>query len=120
MVGRLVQVGRFAELSFKRRGRPHAMTPRQTLVYLAVIRWERAYYPARPYRLIELMHFLRADAITTAFALKLNGWQRDRVRETRFNRRQLRTWWIPPNGRPIRRRRRGRPSFSDLLHPATL
>lgn len=93
------------------------MTRHQIHTFLAVVRWQRVYFPRRPYRLATLMHALSADAATTALALKLTGWRRDLVRATRRNRRQLTTWWVPPNGWPAKRRRRGRPSFADLFAP---
>ena len=95
------------------------MTRHQTRTFLAFVRWQRRFTPTRPYRLIELMRILRADAATTALALKLNSWQLQKLRETRRNRRQLTTWWVPPGGRLIPCRRRGRPSFADLLYPNT-
>lgn len=95
------------------------MTRHQTRTFLAFVRWQRRFTPTRPYRLIELMRVLRADAATTALALKLNSWQLQKLRETRRNRRQLMTWWIPPGGRLMPCRRRGRPSFADLLYPNT-
>ena len=93
------------------------MTQHQIRTFLALVRWQRMRHPRSPYPLFEVMRALRADAATTALALKFNGWQRDRLRATRSNRRQLTTWWVPPNGQPVKRRRRGRPSFADLLSP---
>ena len=91
------------------------MTRNQARILVAVSRWQRNRRPRRPHRLIYLMRILRADAATTALALKINGWYRDQVRSTENSRRKLITWWIPPNGRPANRRRRGRPSYSDLF-----
>jgi hypothetical protein len=92
------------------------MTPNQVRTIVAVSTWQRTHTPCRPYRLIELMRVLRADAMTVALALRLHNWTPDRVRVTRQNRRQLTTWWIPPNGKPIARRRRGRPSYAELFN----
>lgn len=91
------------------------MTRHQIRTFLAVNQWQRTHVPRKPCRLIELMRVLGIDAGTLALALNMNGWTRDRVRVTRQNRRQLITWWVPPNGVPVPRRRRGRPSFADLF-----
>jgi hypothetical protein len=93
------------------------MTTHQLRTFLAVTQWQRSLAPRRPYRMVELMHVHRTDAATIALALNMNGWTPDKVRTTRQNRRQLTTWWIPPNGKPAARRRRGRPSFADLFAP---
>lgn len=94
------------------------MTTNRIQAVVAVADWQRVTKPSRPYRIVDFVKALRIDAATAAFALKLNGWHRDRVRMTRMNRRQLETWWIPPNGRPLTRRRRGRPSYTDLFNQA--
>lgn len=91
------------------------MTQHQILAYLAVGRWQRTRAPRRPYRLTELMRAFDIDAATLALALRLHNWTPDKVRATRNNRREQRTFWVPPNGKPVPRRRRGRPSFADLL-----
>jgi hypothetical protein len=92
------------------------MTTNRIRAIVAIADWQHTHNPVRPYRLHELMRALRIDSATAAFALKLNGWHRDRMRETRMNRRQLTTWWIPPNGKSLKPRRRGRPSYIDLLN----
>jgi len=65
------------------------MTTNRIKAIVAIADWQQTHNPARPYRLHELMRALRIDSATAAFALKLNGWHRDRMRETRMNRRQL-------------------------------
>ena len=91
------------------------LTPHQVDTFLAVARWQASVTPLRPIRLRDLKATIPADDATIALALKLKGWTRDPVRTTRNNRRQLQTWWVPPGNR-IKRRRRGRPSFADLLY----
>jgi hypothetical protein len=67
--------------------------------------------------LVELTRAFNVDAATAAFVLRLHGWTRDPVRVTRHNRRELHTFWVPPDGKSVPRRRRGRPSFTDLFPP---
>jgi hypothetical protein len=93
------------------------MTPHQIRTYLAVGQWQRTHNPHKPHRMIDLMRVLSADAMSLALALNMTGWTRDPVRLTSNNRRQLQTYWIPPDGKPVSRRRRGRPSFADLFSP---
>lgn len=93
------------------------MTANQIRTLIAIHNWQRTGIPHRPYRLVELMKLFRADAAATALVLRLSGWRKDRIRQLRRNRRHSTTWWIPPGGRPLIRRRRGRPSFADLLTP---
>ena len=87
------------------------MTRHQIRTYLAVAQWQRANHLRRSYRLFELMRVFRVDATTLALTLRLHNWTRDSLRITQQNRRQLQTWWVPPNARRMDRRRRGRPSF---------
>lgn len=94
------------------------MTIHRIQAIAAVTEWQHSNAPVRPYRMTELMDVLGIDAATVAFALKLNGWYRDRIRVTRENRRRLESWWIPPGGDPIKRRRRGRPDYFDFFNPA--
>lgn len=91
------------------------MTRNQLRVFAAIFKWHRSHH--RPCRIADLVKRLDSDPVTVSLALKLTGWRRDRVRITRNKRRQLQTWWIPPNGQPIQRRRRGRPSIAELLYP---
>jgi hypothetical protein len=91
------------------------MTQHQIRAYLTVGQWQRTHAPRRPYRLVELMRAFDIDAATLALALRLLNWTPDKVRATRQNRRRLTTYWIAPNCNPVTRRRRGRPSFADLL-----
>lgn len=94
------------------------MTMHRIQAIVAVAQWQRETTPTRPYRIAELVNAMRIDATTVAFALKLNGWYRDKVRVTRESRRHMESWWIPPGVSPIKRRRRGRPSYFDFFNQA--
>lgn len=93
------------------------MTPNFTHALVTFDNWQRAQAKPIPYRLATLATMLGTDARTLARCLRVSGWKRDRVRFTRHRKRILETWWLPPGCRPMKRRRRGRPSYIEILNP---
>jgi len=92
------------------------MTDQQIYTLLAVAKWQKVYKPDRAIPARALADAFGVAPQSLANALRMNGWQRDRVRSMRDGRRFTVTFWVPPNGEPPRRRQRGRPSFAELFN----
>lgn len=88
------------------------MTPTLARAIVTLDSWQ---YTARPYRPAEMKLTLEIDRRTLARALRLLGWQRHQHFVRHGSRRTIDTWWTPPGVREPIRRRRGRPSYYELV-----
>lgn len=92
------------------------MTTHQQNVLLALHRYPELISNGKSYPTNALTRLLKVDARTLTLILRLGGWTKDRVRRTQNGNRVVLTFWTPPDGIRPKRRRKGRPSFFDLIN----